>query len=378
MDRKVLVFAAVGFASALAIYGTSATHAPRTDDGRMNRLARLEALMDEGKVQYKASFFKQRIRARAAHAQIAGLDPVEKTVTEIPAPKPADDAAKKAAEKKAADEKKKKEDEAKKKKKKKKKKKAGEPEAAAGTPASGDDEKKDDEKPAESGPSANMNGTGVTPYGAVDPNKNPQTYEEWIAYLFTNPSFEKTSKFIQLTQIGNVKTEIFYAVVEKMLLSQAPRMHEFAVMSLGSYANLQSFELLFAVGNEPSMDEKVKSQARSYLSQYGGLSYVGILGAAAAVPDDAEMSNYAISLILEQARANLAASSTTPATPGASDTTRTPASSAVKVYQSLVTTLNAVAQNSPDANLRASAQNAASAIAALLPDTTPATQTAAN
>ena len=366
MDRKVLMFAAVGFASALAIYGTSATHSLRADDGRLARMARLEAMMDEGKVQYKASFFRHRIHAHVEQVQLAGLDAVEKTVTEIAPPKTSDDAAKRAAkeaaDKKAAADKKKKDDDAKK-KKKKKKKKASE----AGAPAT-PDQSSDDKKEADASNDVSGSVDPVPAYGGaaqVDPNKNPETVEEWIAYLFANPSYEKTSKFIQLTQIKTVKSEIFYPVVEKMLLSNGNRMHEFAVMALGSVPGLQSFELLFAVANEQTMEEKVKSQATGYVNQYGEISFVGVLAAAAAVPGDAEMNDFAISLLVQTASRNLQASAA-PSVPGASDTSRTPASSATKIYASIVASLTAVSTTSTDSNVRASALNAVSRIDSLL------------
>lgn len=366
MERKVWIFAAVGFASALAIYGTSAAHAPASDNGRLNRLARLEALMDEGKVQYRPSFFRKKIQAHVVREQIAGLEPV-KSVTEIapPAVSKEDvakvDAAKKAAEKKAADEKKKKDDA---KKKKKKKKKSTDTDAATTT---SDSAKIDDKKPTE--PAGEMGGAlnpfnGAYAGAAPNQNKNPETADEWFAYLANGPTFEKTSKFIQLKQVNTLKDDVFYPVVEKMLSTSATRLHEFAVMSLGSTPSLQSLEVLYLVGNEPSIEDQTKAQAAGYLKVYNRLDYVQILASAAGLPDNAALNNYAISMIRQTYAANLGAPTTQ--TPGATIMNRAPASNVVKTYVSVLATLRAVIASTPDANIRFSAEALASQLDAYL------------
>ncbi len=85
MQHKAWIFTVVGFASALAIYSTSGSHSSAVDGGRLGRLARLNALMDEGKVEYRPSFFRKKIHARFAQEQVAGLEPV-KAASETIAP----------------------------------------------------------------------------------------------------------------------------------------------------------------------------------------------------------------------------------------------------------------------------------------------------
>lgn len=372
MERKVWVVAAVGFASALAIYGTSATHGQRADGGRLGRLARLEALMDEGKVQYRPSFFRKKVQVRIEKEQIAGLEPV-KTVTEIAPPAVKDDAAKKAADKKAADEKKKKEDEAKKKKEKKKKKKGEKGgEAITPAPSSDKDEKKPSDPSTDNGGNLNPGNGAFAGGGAYDPNKTPESIEDWLKYLTQNATFEKVTKFIQLKQIGSVKDEVFYPVIEKMITMNVGSLRSFAVMALGSTPSLPSFEALFAIGNEPSMDDKTRSSAVHFLKIYNRVDYVQILATAAGVQNNVPLNNFAISQIAETLNTNLepaTVSATTP-DPSATSTTptpRAPASSAVKRYEAVAAALHAAANSATDASVRSNAESVASRIDGLIP-----------
>lgn len=370
MERKVWIFAVVGFASALAIYSTSGSHSSAADGGRLGRLARLDALMDEGKVEYRPSFFRKKIHAHIAQENVAGLEPV-KAASETVAPPipPIKDAkaedAKKAADKKAAD--KKKADDAK--KKKKKKKKAG---GAATTDSQDEskDEKKEEAKKDDGDGSATLvNGTAAP---GVHPAKNPEglTVEEWVTFLFQNPNLDKISRFIQLAQLGTVKTDVFNKVIEKMLVSQSDQLHGYAVMALSSLPSVKSFSLLLDISNEASMSDAVRSQASTYLDQYGRLEYLRILISATA-SGDAQVSYAAISMIQKFAESNFSSVATSGET-STSDTERSPASDVTRIYQSALAALNSVATTSPDSNVKSGASSAASTIERLLGANAPA------
>jgi hypothetical protein len=367
MDRaKTLIIAGIGAMAALTIYGAASTKSASADKGHKNRLARIEALMDEGGVQYRSAFFRHKSTRKSAE-KIAGLEPA-KTVTEVAPTAPKVDAkaeaAKKAAEKKAADEKKKKEEAAKKKKKKKKKKKSDSTQEASPTQDEAAADETEPKKEDDANAGGLNGGLSAMPYAGFsqqDPNKVPETIDEWIAYLFANPTFEKTSKFIQLAQVGTVKQDVFFAVVEKMLGAEG-RLPEFGVMALGSVPTSQSFELLAAVANEPTLDEKIKIQSQQYMNTYTRIEYVRFLGPVTLSKDPLAASD-AIQLITRSLTnlRNLGASQ-----PGATSTARLPASSITKMYEQIQASLNEASQSSPDGSVRTAAGQVAQQLASLL------------
>ena len=376
---KHFIFVGFGAMAALTIYGAAATKTASLGGGHKDRLARIEALMDEGGAKYRPSFFRHTVKH--TEVRIAGLEPV-KTVTEVAAPvapvvakpDPKAEEAKKAAEKKAADDKKKKEDEAKKKKKKKKKKGEKQEEAAPSAPQ--DEAKKDDEKKEDPTATAATGGTTVSYAGNVGvANPNPQTYEEWIQYLTLIPSTEKINKFIQLAQVNNVKPDVFYPVCEK-LITMDGKLPEYGILALGSVTSVTSFEDLAAVANEASVADKLKSQATAYMNMYTRFEYIRFLGAA-ALSKDAVAAADAIQLI-ERALPTLRAMATASAsqTPGASAGTRAPASSLAAIYKQIYANLETAGTSGADYQVRTSAQAVAPQIASILSGLSPADPTA--
>ncbi len=393
MERaKQILFAGLGAMAALTIYGAASTKKASTEGGRTDRLARIEALMNEGSAKYRPSFFRRAIKRHAQPERLAGLD-TTKTVTEVAPTEPVKpdakaEEAKKAAEKKAADEKKKKEDEAKKKKKKKKKKKAGDTsteEATPGDQAANDDE--EDSKPKDD-PRAIVSSGGLTTYSTpnqVDPNKTPETIEEWIAYLTVSPSLEKTNKFIQLAQVNSVKADVFFPVCEK-LMTLDQRLQEFGTMALGSVMHVTSFEYLANIANEPEFTDKVKKQATAYMNQYARVEYVRMVGEA-VLSKDAVAANNAITIIqrsLPNLRQAAAATTSTPESTAATIgtptsatpvVTRAPASSVVKIYEAIVANLITASQTGVDSGVRSTSRIMADSINAMLTSISPTTST---
>jgi hypothetical protein len=372
MERaKTIIIAGIGAFAALTIYGAAATKKASSENGRTNRLARIEALMNEGSAKYRPSFFRREVKRHVIAERIAGLEPV-KTVTEVaptaPAtPDPKAEEAKKAAEKKAADEKKKKEDEAKKKKKKKKKKGDTTPDASAPADQSAKSDATDDKKTDNPTAIAASGGTTMSYYAQApaDPNKMPETVDEWITYLSVYPSNEKTNKFIQLAQVNSVKGDVFFPVCEK-LLSMDQKLQESSVMALGSVMNVTSFEYLANVANEATFSEKLKNQASAYLNQYARVEYVRFAGAA-VLSKDSVAANSALR-ILDRSLPNLrtAAAATATATVPATTAARAPASTVGKIYEAILADLNEASRSGIDSSVRSTAQTMASQIQTLL------------
>ena len=371
MERKVWIFAAIGFVGALAFYKTSANHSAVVDGGRLNRLARLNALLDEGKTEYRPAFFRKHPRIHVEHEQVAGLAPVAASEAKAPTEKDAKTKAaeakaladKKAADKKAAD--KKKADEDKKKKKKKKHAKDG-----GALDRSGDesaDDTKDDKKTDDAGGGSGLDEANNGP-SKLNPSKNPNelSADEWFTLLSQNPSFEKFQKFMQLRQINIVKSDTFYSVVEKLLLTDVDQLHNYAASALDANPSFQSFSLLFAVKGETTMNDSVRKASTTYLEKYGRLELVRILASAAsAQTQDPGMSYYAISLIQKTASANLS-SLTQSADPTEQSTNRSPAAAIVSLYESIALTMHSVATTSTNSTVASNAGQAAATIDSLL------------
>lgn len=261
----------------------TSSDASRTSN-RNARLARLQTLLDEGKTEYSASLIRKKIKAGVSHVaeRVAGLD--DSTVTAV---QPAKDTKEAKDDKKVAkkDEKKKKDDKKDKKKKKKKKKKKGAGETEETTPEDSSDE--DAEEANETAATGGAAGTNAPTYAGAGVNTNPQTIEEWFAYLQANLDYEHVSKFIQLAQAGEVSTEVFYGTLEKMLETKNTRMQQFAVLALGATPSQESFVMLADVTNTKSMETKVRSQAKTNMNTYARIEYVGYL--SGVVGTDAEV-----------------------------------------------------------------------------------------
>lgn len=350
------VTASASLVMGLLIAGAQMASKDSTKESNRNaRLARLQTLLDEGKAEYRPSIFRKKLKATVEH--IAGLSDVA-TVTEIAPVKTKDDkkVVKKDDKKKVAAKDKKK------KKKKKKSKKAGEPEVTPDD--SSDEEEAGDELAAATGAAG---GTAAAAAGAGAVNNNPQTAEEWFNYLQANLDFAHVSKFIQLAQTSELRSDIFYETIEKMLVAPNTRMHQFGVLALGSTPSQSSFTLLADVAVEQSMEAKVKSQASTYMRMYTRLEYVGHLGNVISTDTDLTAGISALRLMEDSAALHLSKVAA-PTTPGSADTepARTPASNVTKTFDTIIASLTKVSATSQNATLRAQATRTLQVLKGLL------------
>lgn len=226
---------------------------------KLARMQRLEALMDGGKVVYQPFAKRLALKSKAIHGEVAGLEaaPVAPKTEKTIAP------AKKEDDKKKKDAKKKKDD-----KKKKKKTIKGKGTSAPDS----DDSSNDDTDDSAANSPAYSGGPGIAQNG-VDPNKLPETVEEWVAFLSPSPDFEKTAKFVKLFQNGALKSDIYYEVVAAMLEDERLKMRELGVMALGSTPSVRSFTML-ADFSAIEQGTSAKTQASSYMRMYTRLEYL--------------------------------------------------------------------------------------------------------
>lgn len=317
----------------------------------------------------KSSHQAQRARSRLLKGRIAGLsnnaalapaaatiaDAVKPAVTpsetdsNLGAPKTINtDDAKKKAEKDAAD--------AKKKKKKKKKKSstndaANEPMTAAAPAA--DSNSHDSAKDVPGGGAGMFRGSGGgisqirTTIGNPAIDESPETLEEWLTYILRDPNYDRTMKLIEAEQQHKIDSDIFHEVVSEMLADPRLKMHEYAILALGSAPSLKSFILLEAAALQQAEGSELRLQARTYLKAYAKVENIRYLGNAMA-------SNIETSTAYEALRLIQLAVTNYKSKPVSQQPSGTPRTSSLvaRQFTSLVPVLTRVVSTSTDASLR--------------------------
>lgn len=310
-----------------------------------------------------------------APSQVAGLS--GKTTKNV---------KKKADAKKNEDKKKK----AKKNAQKKKKKVKGKKKVAQETyqPETSQDTEK---KKSQSGDGMQAGGYGGHAYSGArrmnqtDPNKIPETVEEWLEYLLATPDFDRVSYFNKLYQSLVVDEEIAFAVIEGLLADERPKMREYAVLVLGTNPSPRSFVYLIGVQQEEQGASKLKSQVHIYLRTYTQTRYLRELAGAMSVLEDPNATAEALHLLQIATESHLAQGSLNP-TPNPNPSpnpgnnqgsggdvgqTRTPAAAELKrSFETFVPVLTRLAQTSADASIRDSASQALSRLQSALGLTT--------
>lgn len=288
----------------------------------------------------------QKIAAAAPVAGLANLaNPTKINLDEA--------AKKKAAEKKAADAK----------KKKKKKKKKSSPTTDGTTPVAptwGDDDDGDDTDSSSGGFGASGTygggGSSRTIIGMnAAVNENPETLEEWIAYIMPEPVYERVMKLISQNQVHAMDSDIFHEVIVQMLADSRPKMHEYAVLALGSAPSVKSFLLLEAANLAQADGSSLKVQSRTYLKAYSKIENLRYL--ANAISSEIEAGTTFEALRLIQIAVQTYKPKTSGSTGGGSSGsgatgTVKPSTLVVRQFSPLVPVLIRVASMTKDATVR--------------------------
>ncbi len=268
-----------------------------------------------------ASATRARSRLYTATARIAGLD-AEKSpqpavspaaATSAPSTKPAATVTAAPATKptttKAEDRKKKK------KKKKKKSTLPGEP-ASEQNESDADDKQAKQATPSDSGKSTAAENAAAGNVGApAQPSVDePKTLDEWLAFILREPNYERTIKLITKHQVHELTADIFYNVVQEMLADSRGKMHEYAVMALGSAPSTRSFQLLQAAVAGEHEGSALRLQARNYIKTYSRIEFLKYLISTITSETSEETRFEALRMIRLSAEQNL--KSTRPTTSG--------------------------------------------------------------
>lgn len=265
------------------------------------------------------------------------------------------DAAKAAAKKKA---------EADKKKKKKKKKKSDVAQTQNGVNVSVTEKSDDD---GDDFPYGSTSGSGSSTIRTViagaakqaEESTEPETLEDWLAFIMRDPSYERTMKLVDAVQQRRLDPSIFHDVIAEMLTDSRDKMQEHAILALGSYPSLRSFLMLQAVNFTISETSPLKIHSRNHLKNYSrveNLRYLASLIGTTGV--DTNVLFEALRLI--QASANQYSGQVS-SSGGGSQTPPKPAATppgVVRQFNPLVPALNRIAQTSTDSNIRQEASQA--------------------
>lgn len=345
----------------------------RIDDGDDARVLSLNHSNRDHSTREKAD----RARSRLLRGRIAGLGGTEAGMTprnpvvvaagkpNLAAPVAINlDAAKKAeAEKKARD--------AKKKKKKKKKPTVnGEPTLDTSTTSGDDDDDSSDTSSDFGGGSSSFAG-GTSSHRVITQgqavNENPETLEDWLAYILPEPNYDRTMKLITQNQTHAVDSEIFHEVITQMLADSRSKMHELAVLALGTSPSVKSFLLLEAANLAQSGNSTLRLQTRNYMKAYSKIENLRYLSNAISTDIQASTVYEALRLI-QAAVTNYKPRATTPATGGTVSTSAL----VVRQFTPLVSVLTRLAQTATDATVQQEATTTLQQVRSLLGTPTPA------
>ncbi len=237
------------------------------------------------------------------------------------------------------------------KKKKKKKKKAAVEEIAsvetAHAPQPGSDKSKSSSD-VSGGSSMNKgsNNRRSIVLGGAEVNENPETLEQWLAYILREPNYDRTLKLIKGHEIHTVDSEIFHEVITQMLADSREKMHEYAIYALGTAPSLKSFILLEAANmNEPD-GSPLKIMSRTSLMAYAKLENLRYLASVISGGAESNSAYEAMRLI------QIAASQYKPKPSSPTSGPATMALAISRQFSSLVPVLVRVSQMASDATLR--------------------------
>lgn len=121
----------------------------------------------------------------------------------------------------------------------------------------------------------NVTNTVVNP---GDQNKDlPKTIQEWENLLLKDPSHEETNNFIKLYRSGEVSSEIYYTIAQKMLGDPRPQMRQQGLILLESVPGQASYELLAETFyNEPN-NSAFRATIEKHLGYYTRSESLAIL-----------------------------------------------------------------------------------------------------
>jgi type II secretory pathway component PulM len=390
MKRSYLfLFVATGLALGGLIQAMKHISLQPSED-RLSRMARLEAMMDEGQPAFNSapssplahirSFLKTGRIGRGPFSRT--IKPVEKLETATGESSAADakDTATAAATTTvaAADTKPKTDDLTKKAddKKKKKKKKTGDPFATAADANKEAAESKSSDTAAavdsnavtaESGaqPVAPVAAAASNPAAAVTPKS--RSAQDWIAFLLANPTQANIHSLATSYLSGTTSNEVYYTVISTLLTNTNASVQASAVMDLGMTPSTQSFLMLASFHSEAQASQQAKAQATTYIANYSELQYLHDVAPAIANTGNTATALQALQVLQSAVQTQLSVVQQSTGGAATPTPTRSPAQNNLAQYfQPFIAELTQTAQTSTDPQVRSQARSVLSQVEALI------------
>jgi hypothetical protein len=218
------------------------------------------------------------------------------------------------------------------------------------------------------GPSNVRSTTAGTATGAkqAEESNDPETLEDWIAYIMREPSYERTTKMVDAVQQRRMDPSIFHDVIAEMLADSRAKMQEHAVLALGSYPSLKSFLMLQSINFTISETSPLKVQSRNHVKNYSRIENLRYLSSLISSAGSGNSSSVDANVLFEALRlihlsANFYSGNVSSSGSGGSQTPPKPAAtpaSVVRQFNPLVPALNRIAKTSDDSNIRQEASQA--------------------
>ena len=213
---------------------------------------------------------------------------------------------------------------------------------------------------------AGISGGLVLPYTGSTGHDDPQTLDtvdEWIAYFIDANSLSSTDKLVNATRSKEISEELFYLVVEELMVNFREKLKRYGVIVLNKTPSLESFHRLVRISESNSYDQDVQSSIENALQQYSNINHIQVLiDAINSQEDNTKLK--AIEVSVRSAQINLRGDQDNPTTqegqqPPHFDRKRI-------IYESLKITLENVAQKDSSQRVRQQAEDAARIIGDLL------------
>ncbi len=129
--------------------------------------------------------------------------------------------------------------------------------------------------------------------------RDPQTLEEWLSYILREPNYDRSIELIERHQSGKVDPATFHLVVQEMLEDSRSKMHELAVLALGSAPSSRSFVTLHNTSLKQESNSELRFQIRTYVKAYSRLENIRHLVPviSANILGDSELAFEAVRLV---------------------------------------------------------------------------------
>jgi hypothetical protein len=204
----------------------------------------------------------------------------------------------------------------------------------------------------------------------------PQTPEEpqqpegelivyWVNMLSRAPDYKLANEFAGLQQSKQISTNVYYSVVDELLLDPREPIQIVAVYLLASFQSADSFEKLVGIADEAIFGSRLNKQTETYLNAYKKVNNLRHLRAVLSSSANVQVLQKAIRLVESAAQKRLNDGIRT-ASEGGEEVSTLSANDA-SVFRGFVSVLEELVQSVGDSETISLATNALDQLQQILP-----------